>query len=129
MAGFFGGQAADGMRAQRLAKERELGRDEQAFQKKKLADSMKVSNIESKFASTYDAVEQEIKASTVGLVTIDQMKQTQVSSLSVLINRTLKCGQKIFHTLLYFLTTIFSSPIKEMNPKNKINMSSVAGKG
>jgi len=77
MAGFFGGQAADGMRAQRLAKERELGRDEQAFQKKKLADSMKVSNIESKFASTYDAVEQEIKASTVGLVTIDQMKQTQ----------------------------------------------------
>ena len=73
----FGGQAADGMRAQRLAKEREQGKEETDFMKKKLADQLKVSNIESKFASTYDAVEQEIKASTVGLVTIDQMKQTQ----------------------------------------------------
>ena len=34
---FFGGQAADGMRAQRLAKERELEKGEQEFQKKKLA--------------------------------------------------------------------------------------------
>lgn len=74
---FFGGQAADGMRAQRLAKERELEKGDQELRKKKLAESMKVSNMGSKFASTYDAVEQEIKANTVGLVTIDQMKQTQ----------------------------------------------------
>ena len=73
----FGGQAADGMRAQRLAREREQGKDEADFMKKKLSDQLKVANIESKFASTYDAVEQEIKASTVGLVTMDQMKQTQ----------------------------------------------------
>ena len=74
---FFGGQAADGMRAQRLAKERELEKGDQELRKKKLAESLKVSNIENKFSSTYDAVEQEIKASTVGLVTMDQMKQTQ----------------------------------------------------
>ena len=74
---FFGGQAADGMRAQRLAKERELEKGEQEFKKKKLADSLKVSAMENKFSSTYDAVEQEIKANTVGLVTIGQMKQTQ----------------------------------------------------
>ena len=43
------------------------GKDEADFMKKKLADQLKVSNIESKFASTYDAVEQEIKASTVSL--------------------------------------------------------------
>ena len=73
----FGGQAADGMRAQRLAKEREQGKEETDFMKRKLADQLKMSNIESKFAATYDAVEQEIKASTVGLVTMDQMKQTQ----------------------------------------------------
>ena len=73
----YGGQAADGMRAQRLAREREQGKDEADFMKKKLSDQLKVANIESKFASTYDAVEQEIKASTVGLVTIEQMKQTQ----------------------------------------------------
>lgn len=36
-----------------------------------------VTAIENKFSAHYDAVEQEIKASTVGLVTIDQMKQTQ----------------------------------------------------
>ena len=65
------------MRAQRLAKEREQGKEETDFMKKKLADQLQVSNIESKFAATYDAVEQEIKASTVGLVTMDQMKQTQ----------------------------------------------------
>ena len=74
---FFGGQAADGMRAQRLAKERELEKGDQELRKKKLAESMKVSNMENKFSSTYDAVEQEIKASTVGLVTMDQMKKTQ----------------------------------------------------
>ena len=73
----YGGQAADGMRAQRLAREREQGKDEADYMKKKLSDQLKVANIESKFASTYDAVEQEIKASTVGLVTIEQMKQTQ----------------------------------------------------
>ena len=39
----YGGQAADGMRAQRLAKEREQQKGEQEFRKKKLADSMKVS--------------------------------------------------------------------------------------
>ena len=74
---FFGGQAADGMRAQRLAKERELEKGDQELRKKKLAESLKVSNMENKFSSTYDAVEQEIKASTVGLVTMDQMKKTQ----------------------------------------------------
>lgn len=60
-----------------MAKERELEKGEQEFKKKKLADSLKVSAMENKFSSTYDAVEQEIKANTVGLVTIGQMKQTQ----------------------------------------------------
>ena len=58
----FSGQAADGMRAERLAKakEREQGKDETDFMKK-LADQLEVANIEGKFATTYDAVEQEIK--------------------------------------------------------------------
>ena len=73
----YGGQAADGVRAQRLAKEREQERMDAEIRKRKMADQMKVGDIESKFSSTYDAVEQEIKASTVGLVTIDQMKKTQ----------------------------------------------------
>ena len=43
------------------AKERKQGKDETDFMKKKLADQLEVANIESKFATTYDAVEQEIK--------------------------------------------------------------------
>ena len=43
------------------AKERKQGEEETDFMKKKLADHLKVANIESKFSTTYDAVEQEIK--------------------------------------------------------------------
>eukprot|EP00090_Calanus_glacialis_P001457 TRINITY_DN11044_c0_g1_i1.p1 TRINITY_DN11044_c0_g1~~TRINITY_DN11044_c0_g1_i1.p1 ORF type:complete len:407 (-),score=146.42 TRINITY_DN11044_c0_g1_i1:96-1316(-) len=73
----YGGQASDGMRAARHAKARQIEIEDSELRKRKLADSLKVSNIEHKFSAHYDAVEQQIKASTVGLVTIDQMKQTQ----------------------------------------------------
>lgn len=36
-----------------------------------------MSNIENKFASHYDAVEQQLKTSTIGLVTLDEMKAKQ----------------------------------------------------
>jgi len=77
----YGGQASDGMRAARHAKARQIEIEDAELRKRKLADSLKVSNIENKFSTHYDAVEQEIKASTVGLVTIDQMKQTQERAL------------------------------------------------
>jgi len=73
----YGGQAADGLRAVRLGKAREREIEETEFRKKKLADSLKVDKMENKFSTHFDSVENEIKASTVGLVTIDQMKQTQ----------------------------------------------------
>jgi len=77
----YGGQASDGMRAARHAKARQIEIEDAELRKRKLADSLKVSNIENKFSAHYDAVEQEIKASTVGLVTMDQMKQTQERAL------------------------------------------------
>ena len=92
----YGGQAADGMRAARIAKARQIEIEDAELRKKKLADSLKVSNIENKFSAHFDAVEMEIKASTVGsdaifhksklcsqvgLVTMDQMKQTQERAL------------------------------------------------
>jgi len=73
----YGGQASDGMRAARLGKERAREIEETEFRKKKLADSLKVDKMENKFSAHYDSVENEIKASTIGLCTIDQMKQTQ----------------------------------------------------
>jgi len=77
----YGGQAADGMRAARIAKARQIEIEDAELRKKKLADSLKVSNIENKFSAHFDVVEMEIKASTVGLVTVDQMKQTQERAL------------------------------------------------
>lgn len=67
----------DGLRAARITKKREIEIEDAEIRKKKLADSLKVSAIENNFVAHYDAVEQEIKNSTVGLVTMDQMKQTQ----------------------------------------------------
>jgi len=61
----YGGQASDGMRAARHAKARQIEIEDAELRKRKLADSLKVSNIENKFSTHYDAVEQEIKASTV----------------------------------------------------------------
>jgi protein FAM50 len=42
--------------------------------KKKLADELKVGKMEAKFSAHYDAVEVELKSSTVGLLTIEQVK-------------------------------------------------------
>ena len=63
----YGGQASDGMRAARHAKARQIEIEDSELRKRKLADSLKVSNIEHKFSAHYDAVEQQIKASTVRL--------------------------------------------------------------
>lgn len=73
----YGGQAADGIRAARLGKERAREMEDSEIRKKKLADSLKVDKIENKFSAHYDSVENEIKASTIGLCTIDQMKKHQ----------------------------------------------------
>jgi len=73
----YGGQAGDGLRASRLTKAREIEIEEQEFRKKKLSKDLRVDKMENKFSAHFDSVENEIKASTVGLVTIDQMKQTQ----------------------------------------------------
>ena len=62
----YGGQASDGMRAARHAKARQIEIEDAELRKKKIADSLKL-NIENKFSAHYDAVEMEIKASTVGI--------------------------------------------------------------
>jgi len=65
------------LRAARIQKKREIELEDQEIRKKRLTESLKVSAIENNFVAHYDAVEQVIKNETVGLVTIDQMKQTQ----------------------------------------------------
>lgn len=73
----YKGAASEAGRAMQLMKKREIAQQEIEFRKKKIEEDLKLSNIENKFASHYDAVEQQLKTSTIGLVTLDEMKAKQ----------------------------------------------------
>lgn len=73
----YKGAASEAGRAAALMKKREIAQQEIEFRKKKIEDELKINNIENKFASHFDAVEQQLKTSTIGLVTLDEMKAKQ----------------------------------------------------
>lgn len=60
-----------------LKKKREKALEELELRKKKIEEELKISTMENKFAAHYDAVEQQLKSSTIGLVTLDEMKAKQ----------------------------------------------------
>uniref|UniRef100_A0A671RVZ8 Protein FAM50A-like n=1 Tax=Sinocyclocheilus anshuiensis TaxID=1608454 RepID=A0A671RVZ8_9TELE len=74
----YKGAASEAGRAMQLMKKREREREQLEHLKQKIAeDNMVKSNIDKKFSTHYDAVEQELKSSTVGLVTLNDMKAKQ----------------------------------------------------
>ncbi|OTF74210.1 XAP-5-like protein [Euroglyphus maynei] len=73
----YKGAASEGGRALQLQKKREKALEELELRKKKIEDELKLSNIGNKFAAHYDAIEQQIKSSTVGLVTLGEMRAKQ----------------------------------------------------
>lgn len=73
----YKGAASEAGRAMQLVKKREIEKQEIEFRKKKIEEDLKINNIENKFATHYDAVEQQLKTSTIGLVTLDEMKAKQ----------------------------------------------------
>lgn len=73
----YKGAASEAGRAMQLMKKREIAQQEIELRKKRIEEDLKVNNIENKFASHYDAVEQQLKSSTIGLVTLDEMKAKQ----------------------------------------------------
>ena len=81
----YGGASTDGFRAKTLLKKREKQKEEIEHLKSKISESMdqklNVAQIDNKFASHYDAVEQQLKSNTIGLVTLDEMKAQQESAL------------------------------------------------
>lgn len=60
-----------------LKKKREKALEELELRKKRIEDELKLSTMENKFATHYDAVEQQLKSSTIGLVTLTEMKAKQ----------------------------------------------------
>lgn len=73
----YKGAASEAGRAKQLMKKREQAQQEIEFRKKKIEEDLRINNIENKFASHYDDVEQQLKSSTIGLVTLDEMKAKQ----------------------------------------------------
>ncbi|KAJ4934144.1 hypothetical protein JOQ06_006949 [Pogonophryne albipinna] len=74
----YKGAASEAGRAMQLMKKREKERSQLEQLKLKIAeDNMVKSNIDKKFSAHYDAVEAELKSSTVGLVTLNDMKARQ----------------------------------------------------
>ncbi|XP_078064502.1 protein FAM50A [Cetorhinus maximus] len=74
----YKGAASEAGRAMQLMKKREKQREQLQQLKQKIAEENLVkSNIDKKFSAHYDAVEAELKSSTVGLVTLNDMKAKQ----------------------------------------------------
>ncbi|XP_076015364.1 protein FAM50A [Genypterus blacodes] len=74
----YKGAASEAGRAMQLMKKREKEREHLEQLKQKIAeDNIMKSNIDKKFSAHYDAVEAELKSSTVGLVTLNDMKAKQ----------------------------------------------------
>ena len=73
----YKGPASESQRVMQLQKKRERDQEDIELKKRKLADELKVSNMESKFSAHYDAVENDLKSTTVGLLTVEEMKTRQ----------------------------------------------------
>lgn len=91
----YKGAASEAGRAMQLMKKREKEMQDLEIRKKRIEEDLKLNNIENKFATHYDAVEQQLKvcctyfkqyrqlpcylfqSSTIGLVTLDEMKAKQ----------------------------------------------------
>ncbi|XP_050308315.1 protein FAM50 homolog [Anthonomus grandis grandis] len=87
----YKGAASEAGRAMQLMKKREKEMQDLEIRKKKIEEDLKINNIESKFATHYDAVEQQLKSSTIGLVTLDEMKAKQENIVK---EREMKLAQK-----------------------------------
>ncbi|KAJ8309316.1 hypothetical protein KUTeg_014190 [Tegillarca granosa] len=80
----YKGAASEGGRAMNLIKKRQKEQEEMEVKKKKIEEELKIGSIQNKFATHYDAIEQQLKSNTIGLVTLDEMKakQEDIANLS-----------------------------------------------
>ncbi|KAL3873278.1 hypothetical protein ACJMK2_036414 [Sinanodonta woodiana] len=73
----YKGAASEGGRAMNLMKKRQKEQEEMEVKKKKIEEELKIGSIQNKFATHYDAIEQQLKSNTIGLVTLNEMKAKQ----------------------------------------------------
>lgn len=87
----YKGAATEATRAMHIMKKREKAREELEQKKKKIEEDLKISTIDNKFSTHHDAIETQLRSSTVGLVTLDQMRQKQENAV---IEREKQLAQK-----------------------------------
>lgn len=87
----YKGAASEGGRAQILMKKRQKEQEEIETRKRKIEDELKIGSIQNKFASHYDAVEQQLKSNTIGEIFCFQFPR----------GHTLAC-QKYFFPIYFF---------------------------
>ena len=73
----YKGDASEAGRALHLQKKREKAKIDLELRKKKIEEELKLSSIDNKFAAHYDAIEAQLKTSTVGLMSLTEMKAKQ----------------------------------------------------
>nr|XP_002131770.2 protein FAM50A [Ciona intestinalis] len=74
----YKGAASEGNRAMHMQKRRDKAKEQMEELKAKIVNENAIkSNIHNKFSTHYDAVEAELKSSTVGLVTLNEMRARQ----------------------------------------------------
>lgn len=77
----YKGDANEATRAMKISRRREKAREELEEKRKKIESDIKLSTIDNKFSTHTDSVEAQLKSSTVGLVTLDQMRQKQENAV------------------------------------------------
>jgi len=118
----YKGASTEAGRAAKLMKKREKEQEEAEAKKRKIEEELNLGNIQDKFATHYDAIEQSLKTSTVGLVTLDEMKAKQEN---VIKEREKQVAKKIEEAQL----VIKAKEDKKLKDKKKINMLSFAMDG
>ena len=77
----YQGPASESQRVMHLNKKREREQEEIEIKKRKLENDLKVEKMESKFSAHYDAVAEDLKSSTVGLLTLEDLKSRQENAV------------------------------------------------
>ena len=93
----YKGPAKESQRVMHLQKKREREQEELELRKTKLANELAVGKMDAKFSAHYDAVENDLKSATVGLLTIKEMKSKQemaVKEREMILARKTKEQQK-----------------------------------
>lgn len=112
----YKGAATEATRAMHIMKKREKAREELEQKKKKIEEDLKISTIDNKFSTHHDAIETQLRSSTVGLVTLDQMRQKQENAV---IEREKQLAQKEKEDIAKTIETKQSSRNREPTKNHK----------